>query len=129
MTRIRSTLRNRAGAVHLARILLPAWTALVPAATITPSQPPGTSGYNVFWVPGQGLWDDWDGGVSATERAMILRLQLADAAMFIPLGTLLTFTRPTLTPARTTLAMSTGPSGRHRLADTGGRPHRAKMNP
>ncbi|WP_432096016.1 VanZ family protein [Streptomyces sp. bgisy100] len=77
--------------------MLAAWTVLVLAATIMPTQPLGTGGHDIFWTPGEGLWTPTgEGGAAlfAEERDMIVRLQIANAAMFVPLASLLTFSAP-----------------------------------
>ncbi|MER5972494.1 VanZ family protein [Streptomyces sp. NPDC002055] len=76
--------------------MLAAWTALALAATIMPTQPLGTGGYDIFLTPGEGLWNSDEGGAGlfASEREMIVRLQIANAAMFVPLASLLSFCAP-----------------------------------
>ncbi|WP_329119787.1 VanZ family protein [Streptomyces sp. NBC_01465] len=78
----------------LSRLLLACCTVVVLAATLIPSQPIGSGGQRyVSWVPGEGLWgDDLSTiGMGSAEPEMILRLQLANALMFVPLGLLLVF--------------------------------------
>lgn len=83
--------RNCETAIRAARFLLAAWGILILVATLTPTQALGSSGYHIYWIPGEGMWDAGGYGVFPEERTMIMRLQLANAAMFIPFGAMLSF--------------------------------------
>ncbi|UGY92833.1 VanZ family protein [Streptomyces gobiensis] len=87
-------------AVLTARVLLAAWAVLVLMATITPTQPLGTGGYDISWVPGGGLWESGGNGYGLfpEERDMLLRQQAANAAMFVSLAALLAFSAPRWPP-------------------------------
>ncbi|MFJ9173910.1 VanZ family protein [Streptomyces sp. NPDC102360] len=86
--------RTRDVALPLARVLLTLWLLLVLAVTLIPDQSLNSGGSRyINWLPGEGLWG---GGVSTLgvgdmERGMIVRLQLANAMMFVPLGALYVF--------------------------------------
>ncbi|MFJ4715662.1 VanZ family protein [Streptomyces sp. NPDC088785] len=71
-----------------ARALGLAWLTLVLAATLLPTQPLGSGGRSVFRTPGEGLWGPRPPFVDADERHLIVALQTANAAMFVPLGIL-----------------------------------------
>ncbi|MHC5257412.1 VanZ family protein [Streptomyces sp. UC4497] len=76
----------------LSRALLVLCLLAVLAATLIPDQSLGSGGQRyVAWLPGEGLWGGRMGtlGMGDMEREMILRLQLANALMFVPLGLLL----------------------------------------
>ncbi|GLF94092.1 VanZ family protein [Streptomyces yaizuensis] len=90
--------RERADARRVADVtrgMLAVCVAVVLVATVLPTQPLGSGGHSVSWVPGGGLWGTGGGyggaGLFAEEADMIQRLQIANAAMFVPLGTLLAF--------------------------------------
>ncbi|WP_416484718.1 VanZ family protein [Streptomyces sp. CL12] len=58
-----------------------------------PTQPLDSGGPRyVSWVPGEGLWGNDLSSMGGMEHEMVLRLQLANALMFVPLGILLIFT-------------------------------------
>ncbi|MET8725244.1 VanZ family protein [Streptomyces misionensis] len=62
---------------------------IIYAATLMPPQPLGSGGPRyISWVPGEGLWGN---DLSSMEHEMSLRVQLANAMMFVPLGILLVF--------------------------------------
>ncbi|MYR56761.1 hypothetical protein GTY54_11125, partial [Streptomyces sp. SID625] len=89
-----AALENRTRAVipKLTRALLAACLFLILAATLMPTQSLDSGGPRfISWVPGQGLWDDGFHSMGAMEQEMALRLQLANALMFIPFGILLVF--------------------------------------
>ncbi|MFH8340859.1 VanZ family protein [Streptomyces sp. AM6-12] len=95
--------RARDAVPRLSRVLLALCLAIVFAATLLPTQPLDSGGpRSISWMPGEGLWDDGLSSTGAMEHEMVLRLQLANALMFVPLGILLLFStrRPHL--ARTT---------------------------
>ncbi|MFJ9127389.1 VanZ family protein [Streptomyces sp. NPDC102340] len=84
--------RTREVVPVLSRALLVLCLLVVLAATLFPDQSLGSGGQRyVIWLPGEGLWGGRMGtfGMSDTERDMILRLQLVNALMFVPLGLLL----------------------------------------
>ncbi|MGW6274666.1 VanZ family protein [Streptomyces sp. NPDC055060] len=56
------------------------------AATVIPDQPIGSGVPYVAMIPGEGLWGSAGDHMYAGERHMILVLQIANAAMFVPLG-------------------------------------------
>ncbi|WP_157856084.1 hypothetical protein, partial [Streptomyces aureocirculatus] len=58
------------------------------ALTVIPDQSLGSGVPYVAMVPGEGLWRNGLGHMEAGERHMILVLQAANAAMFVPLGLL-----------------------------------------
>lgn len=69
-----------------ARALWVVCLAVVLAATVIPDQPIGSGVPYVAMIPGEGLWGNAAGSMFASERHMILVLQVANAAMFVPLG-------------------------------------------
>ncbi|TWV34743.1 VanZ family protein [Streptomyces misionensis] len=76
----------------LARVLLVLCLAIIYFATLMPTQPLDSGGPRyISWVPGEGLWDNDLSSMGAMEHEMSLRLQLANAMMFVPLGILLLF--------------------------------------
>ncbi|MFK0173951.1 VanZ family protein [Streptomyces sp. NPDC090306] len=86
----RTTCTNARQVGFTARVLLALWVVLVAAATLAPTQAFGTSGHTIWWMPGGGLWSPGSMLLPA-ERAMIVRLQIANAAMFVPVGALSAF--------------------------------------
>ncbi|MFC8126773.1 VanZ family protein [Streptomyces sp. NPDC057302] len=56
------------------------------AATVIPDRPIGSGVPYVAMIPGEGLWGSASDSMFADERHMILVLQVANAAMFVPLG-------------------------------------------
>ncbi|GGV40733.1 hypothetical protein GCM10010277_29040 [Streptomyces longisporoflavus] len=64
------------------------WACLVAAlaATVIPDRPIGSGVPYVAMIPGEGLWGSAADYMYASERHMILVLQIANAAMFVPLG-------------------------------------------
>lgn len=78
----------------LSRVLLAFCLLVILAATLIPSQSIGSGGQRyVSWAPGEGLWGDSLStvGMGDMEQEMILRLQLANALMFVPPALLLVF--------------------------------------
>lgn len=76
-------------ASNLLRALLIFSLIIILVATIAPTQAIDSGGSRyVSWIPGEGLWGDGLQalGMGNMEREMILRLQVANALMFIPLG-------------------------------------------
>nr|WP_272924351.1 VanZ family protein [Streptomyces sp. SID8381] len=76
-------------------MLLIACLAVIFVATLMPTQSLDSGGPRyISWIPGEGLWGDalssMD-GLGGMEHEMVLRLQLANALMFVPLGILLVF--------------------------------------
>ncbi|MFT2015636.1 VanZ family protein [Streptomyces sp. 796.1] len=94
--------RSRADARRLltvARFLLVGWGLVVFVATVLPMEAPGSGSHEVAWVPGEGLWEPsgYQGaGAFAEERENVLRLQVANTAMFIPLAALSSLAFPAL---------------------------------
>ncbi|MGZ0236516.1 VanZ family protein [Streptomyces sp. CPS1] len=65
---------------------------IIYAATLMPTQPLDSGGPRyISWVPGEGLWGNDLSSMGSVEHEMSLRLQLANAMMFVPLGILLVF--------------------------------------
>ncbi|MFE6779498.1 VanZ family protein [Streptomyces sp. NPDC057702] len=86
-------------AARATRALLLCWAGLTLAATVAPTQPLGTGGHAITWIPGEGMWEPSGyagAGLFAEERDMIVRLQIANAVMFTPLAALLTLSFPAL---------------------------------
>jgi hypothetical protein len=54
-------------AARVAKVLLVAWGILILMATLVPTQPLGTSGHDISWVPGEGMWGDDLGGLFPEE--------------------------------------------------------------
>ncbi|MFE1802333.1 VanZ family protein [Streptomyces sp. NPDC059517] len=75
----------------VAQVLTLSWGLLVAGATLMPTQPPGTGDRTVWWIPGEGLWTSGANMLFAGEAEMIVRLQIANAAMFVPLAALTMF--------------------------------------
>ncbi|MFJ2833151.1 VanZ family protein [Streptomyces sp. NPDC087263] len=78
----------------LCRVSLACCLLVILAVTLIPSQSIGSGGQRyISWVPGEGLWgsDLSTMGMGSMEQEMILRLQLANALMFVPLALLLVF--------------------------------------
>ncbi|GAA1888057.1 hypothetical protein GCM10009837_07370 [Streptomyces durmitorensis] len=71
---------------RVARVLWVVCLALVLAATVIPDRPIGSGVPYVAMIPGEGLWGSAADYMYASERHMILVLQVANAAMFVPLG-------------------------------------------
>ncbi|WP_217189392.1 VanZ family protein [Streptomyces buecherae] len=91
--------RDSDRASRAARALLLLWAGLTLVATVAPTQPLGTGGHAIAWIPGEGMWQPSGhsgAGLFAEERDMIVRLQIANAAMFTPLAALLLFSFPSL---------------------------------
>ncbi len=85
--------RTRGAVTKLARTLLFLCLAVILVATLMPTQPLDSGGPRyVSWVPGEGLWGNDLSSMGGMEHEMVLRLQLANALMFVPLGILLIFT-------------------------------------
>lgn len=85
------------GVIRLALLL---WIVVILRATVYSDAPLGSSTEQaISWIPGEGLWQPSGHallGISSEERAMIFRLQAANAAMFVPLGALTLFSFPSL---------------------------------
>lgn len=85
-------LHRRPGtALRMAKVLLYAWGVVILVATLMPTQPLGSSDHHIWWLPGEGLWGGQADGLFPEERTMIVRLQVANAAMFVPFGSSLAF--------------------------------------
>ncbi|MEU5683754.1 hypothetical protein DEJ48_37485 [Streptomyces venezuelae] len=69
-----------------ARLLWGACLVAALAATVVPDRPIGSGVPYVAMIPGEGLWGSAADSMFAGERHMILVLQVANAAMFVPLG-------------------------------------------
>ncbi|MEU6990363.1 VanZ family protein [Streptomyces sp. NPDC046465] len=68
------------------RVMWAACLVAALAATVVPDRPIGSGVPYVALVPGEGLWGSRADYLYASERHMILVLQTANAAMFVPLG-------------------------------------------
>ncbi|WP_369212734.1 VanZ family protein [Streptomyces flavofungini] len=69
-----------------ARMLWLGCLVVVLAATVIPEWPIGPGVPYVAMIPGEGLWGSAADHMYAGERHMILVLQIANAAMFVPIG-------------------------------------------
>ena len=76
-----------------ARLLLGGWLLLLLLATLAPSQPIGSGDATVWWLPGEGLFD-LGAQLEPEELAMLVRQQIANAALFLPVPLLLRFAVP-----------------------------------
>ncbi|GAA5614037.1 VanZ family protein [Streptomyces platensis] len=76
-----------------ARALLAGWLLLFLLATLAPSQPVGSGDATVWWRPGEGLFD-LGAQLEPGELAMLVRRQIANAALFVPAPLLLRFAAP-----------------------------------
>ncbi|MFF8790550.1 VanZ family protein [Streptomyces sp. NPDC015125] len=76
-----------------ARMLLAGWLLLFLVATLAPSQPIGSGDATVWWRPGEGLFD-LGAQLEPGELAMLVRRQIATAALFVPASLLLRFAAP-----------------------------------
>lgn len=76
-----------------ARLLLAGWLLLFLVATLTPSQPIGSGDATVWWRPGEGLFE-LGAQLEPGELVMLVRRQIATAALFVPASLLLRFAAP-----------------------------------
>ncbi|MFG2830664.1 VanZ family protein [Streptomyces sp. NPDC048434] len=76
-----------------ARMLLTGWLLLLLVATLAPSQPIGSGDATVWWRPGDGLFD-LGAQLEPGELTMLVRRQIANAALFVPASVLLRFAAP-----------------------------------
>lgn len=76
-----------------ARVLLAGWLLVLLAATLAPTQPIGSGDATVWWRPGEGLFD-LGARLEPNEVAMLVRRQIANAALFVPAPLLLRFAAP-----------------------------------
>ncbi|MFE3887447.1 VanZ family protein [Streptomyces lydicus] len=81
-----------------ARILLAGWLLLFLVATLAPSQPIGSGDATVWWRPGEGLFD-LGAQLEPGELVMLVRRQIATAALFVPASLLLRFAAPRVSAA------------------------------
>ncbi|MEV6565795.1 VanZ family protein [Streptomyces kronopolitis] len=81
-----------------ARVLLAGWLLLLLAATLTPSQPIGSGDATVWWRPGEGLFE-LGAQLEPGELGMLVRRQIANAALFVPAPLLLRFAAPRVSAA------------------------------
>ncbi|MFF7182063.1 VanZ family protein [Streptomyces sp. NPDC008121] len=77
-----------------ARAALAVLVVLVLVATLTPHQAIGSSDYQVWLVPGQGILFD-HAAMEGLERSMYVRQQIANLLMFVPLAVAFRFAYPT----------------------------------
>ncbi|MGA5566193.1 VanZ family protein [Streptomyces platensis] len=89
-----------------ARVLLAGWLLLFLLATLAPSQPVGSGDATVWWRPGEGLFD-LGAQLEPGELAMLVRRQIANAALFVPAPLLLRFAAPR-TPAAGAFLLGVG---------------------
>ncbi|MFI7104025.1 VanZ family protein [Streptomyces sp. NPDC050161] len=76
-----------------AGVLLGCWLLLVLVMTLAPSQPIGSGDATVWWLPGEGLFDP-GAPLLPQELSMLVRQQLTNAALFLPVPMLLRFALP-----------------------------------
>ncbi|MET7802298.1 VanZ family protein [Streptomyces decoyicus] len=76
-----------------ARAALAGWLLLLLVVTLAPSQPIGSTDATVWWRPGEGLFD-LGAQLEPGELTMLVRRQVADAALFVPGSLLLRFAAP-----------------------------------
>ncbi|MGW2023729.1 VanZ family protein [Streptomyces decoyicus] len=76
-----------------ARTALAGWLLLLLVVTLAPSQPIGSTDATVWWRPGEGLFD-LGAQLEPGELTMLVRRQVADAALFVPVSLLLRFAAP-----------------------------------
>ncbi|WP_371749828.1 VanZ family protein [Streptomyces sp. NBC_01283] len=69
-----------------ARVLWGVCLVAALAATVIPDRPIGSGVPYMAMIPGEGLWGSAADYMYPSERHMILVLQVANAAMFVPLG-------------------------------------------
>ncbi|MFG2895143.1 VanZ family protein [Streptomyces sp. NPDC048248] len=81
-----------------AGVLLAGWLLLVLVVTLSPTQPIGSTDATVWWKPGEGLLDP-GAQLEPEELAMLMRQQIANAALFLPGPLLLRFAVPRWTAA------------------------------
>ncbi|WP_336050575.1 VanZ family protein [Streptomyces sp. CA2R101] len=81
-----------------ARTLLAGWLLLFLVATLAPSQPVGSGDATVWWRPGEGLFD-LGAQLEPGELVMLVRRQIATAALFVPASLLLRFAAPRISAA------------------------------
>ncbi|MCB5911143.1 VanZ family protein [Streptomyces pinistramenti] len=84
---------ERAAPRRTAGVLLGCWLVVVLVATLAPSQPIGSGDATVWWLPGEGLFDP-GAPLLPLELSMLVRQQLANAALFLPVPMLLRFALP-----------------------------------
>ncbi|MGW2923073.1 VanZ family protein [Streptomyces angustmyceticus] len=73
-----------------ARVLLSCWLVLLLMTSLAPTQPVGSGDATVWWRPGEGLFD-LGAQLAPGELSMLVRRQLAQAALFVPGALLLRF--------------------------------------
>ncbi|MEU7183652.1 MULTISPECIES: VanZ family protein [Streptomyces] len=76
-----------------ARLLLAGWLLLLLVATLTPTQPIGSGDATVWWLPGRELFDP-GAQLLPGELSMLVREQIANTALYLPLPLLLRFAAP-----------------------------------
>ncbi|MEU9488292.1 VanZ family protein [Streptomyces decoyicus] len=76
-----------------ARTALAGWLLLLLVVTLAPSQPIGSTDATVWWRPGEGLFD-LGAQLEPGELTMLVRRQVADAALFVPVSLLLKSAAP-----------------------------------
>ncbi|GLW17801.1 hypothetical protein Stsp01_45440 [Streptomyces sp. NBRC 13847] len=89
-----------------ARMLLAGWLLLLLAATLMPSQPIGSGDATVWWRPGEGLFE-LGAQLEPGELGMLVRRQIANAALFVPAPLLLRFAAPRV-PATAAFLLGVG---------------------
>ncbi|MFF0747182.1 VanZ family protein [Streptomyces sp. NPDC004111] len=73
------------------RFLQATWALIVLAATVFPTEPLNSTARYVEWFPGESMWGEDTGGLFEDEKTIIAQLQIANAVMFVPLGSLFYF--------------------------------------
>ncbi|MFG2291059.1 VanZ family protein [Streptomyces sp. NPDC048595] len=76
-----------------ARVLLVLWLLVLLVATLAPTQPIGSGDATVWWRPGEGLFE-LGAQLEPGELGMLVRRQVANAALFVPVPLLLRFAAP-----------------------------------
>ncbi|TSB41589.1 VanZ family protein [Streptomyces benahoarensis] len=76
-----------------AGVLLAGWLALLLVVTLAPVQPVGSGDATVWWLPGEGLFDP-GAPLPPDEVPVLVREQLAVAALYLPVALLLRCAAP-----------------------------------
>ncbi|GGU98492.1 hypothetical protein GCM10010211_77300 [Streptomyces albospinus] len=76
-----------------AGVLLAGWLLMMLVVTLTPTQPIGSGDATIWWRPGEGLLD-LGAQLEPGEVEMLVRRQIANTALFVPVPLLLRFAAP-----------------------------------
>ncbi|MCK7625030.1 VanZ family protein [Streptomyces sp. RS10V-4] len=76
-----------------ARVLLAGWLVLMLVVTLAPVQPVGSADATFWWRPGEGLFE-LGARLEPGQVALLVRRQVAGAALFVPVPVLLRFAAP-----------------------------------